>query len=199
MRELWWAAIGIMGLALWQIWREGEQGYEEVPYEYEYEEPDGWWWPTTPLPSGGVEIVPPFPGGGRQWDNQVLYACNLYGMTDPLAPLAVKATIQHESGWREDARGDATPGTPAYRGDARYTGYCSIGLMQVNRCVHTGLAARYDLRDGNQNILAGCELLAAAYRLYMPDWERVFVAYNGPALAARGVATNAYKIGRAHV
>ena len=159
---------------------------------YPWEEPS----PTTERQSWptvwNAPQVGTYPGGHNEFDNQILYACNLYEMQDALAPLLVKAIIRHESGWNVYAAGDAQTGVPAYRGDTRFTNRCSIGLMQVNRCAHPTLAARLDLRDPNQNILAGAELLSIEYQKYWPNWERVMVGYNGPALAARGTSSNAY-------
>lgn len=131
-----------------------------------------------------------YPGSHNEYDNQILYACNIHEMHDALAPLIVKAIITHESGWNASACGDRVAGTPVYRGG--FAGCCSIGLMQVNRCAHPGLAARLNLGNPNENILAGCELLAIEYRKYWPNLERVMVGYNGPALAARGISSNAY-------
>jgi len=147
--------------------------------------------PPAPAPwiiGGGGDPVgeDPLPGGHNEWDNQVRYACLLYGMTDPLAPVFMKAVIQRESGWNVRARGDYDPGRcpSAYRGDAFYAGYCSIGLMQVHRGFHPELAAAYDLRDGAEAILAGGQILAGAYRAWWPDWQRVYAQYNAGAGAA---------------
>ena len=138
--------------------------------------------PPWPLPDVGFApvIAPPFPGGHEEFDNQILYAVGLVGLTDPLAPLLVKAIIAHESGWNARALGDAG---------------CSKGLMQVNGCAHPSLdrdrGGAYDLFEPNQNILAGTQLLAGAW-VWWPDWERVLVAYNGPALAQAGTRSNRY-------
>ncbi len=125
-------------------------------------------------------------GGHNQWDNQIVYACNQVRMRDVRAYLMVKAIIAHESGWNERARGDRRSGIPAYRGDNFFAGYCSIGLMQVNRCAHPGLGARYDLRKGDENILAGASLLAPNWFAYPRDYDRIAIGYNGPAVAAAG-------------
>ncbi len=77
-------------------------------------------------------------------------------------------------------------GVPAYRGDDFFAGYCSIGLMQVNRCAHPGLGVRYDLRKGDDNILAGASLLSPNWFAYPRDYDRIVIGYNGPAVAAAG-------------
>ncbi len=121
------------------------------------------------------------PGRHNEWDNQVRYACSRFGMTDPLALIFVKAVIQQESGWAVRARGDydAARCPEPYRGDPFYAGYCAIGLMQVHRYWHPDLASAGDLREPNWNIVAGCKVLAAAYRRWWPDWRRVYAEYNG--------------------
>ncbi len=125
-------------------------------------------------------------GGHNQWDNQIVYACNQVRMRDVRAYLMVKAIIAHESGWNEQARGDRRRGVPAYRGDDFFAGYCSIGFMQVNRCAHPGLGVRYDLRKGDDNILAGASLLAPNWFAYPRDYDRIAIGYNGPAVAVAG-------------
>jgi hypothetical protein len=175
------AAVGGLGLAVY-LERAAQAEAQAVG------EPDGY--------PDGLDVAPPFPeesptmplqlpGGHNEWDNQIVYMAGLYGLSDPTAPLLVKAIIAHESAWNERARGDfytaiavrANPG--AYRGEAFFAGYCSIGLMQVNRCAHPQLAAQYDLRDGNQAILAGGQILAGAYQAWWPDYRSVLARYNG--------------------
>lgn len=140
----------------------------------------------SPSPEGGLILSDPLPGGHNEWDNQIRYVCGLYGMTDSLAPLYLKATIQVESAgtWNPRVRGDAGPCGP-YRGDGYYDGWCSIGLMQVHRPSHPGLAASYDLRDGDQNLLAGGQVLAGAFHSWWPDYERVRAQYQGGPGGAR--------------
>ncbi len=125
-------------------------------------------------------------GGHNQWDNQIVYACNQVRMRDVRAYLMVQAIIAHESGWNERARGDRRSGILAYGGENFFAGYCSIGLMQVNRCARPGLGARYDLRKGDDNILAGASLLAPNWFAYSRDYDRIAIGYNGPAVAAAG-------------
>ncbi len=142
--------------------------------------------PPEPLPTGAPEIV----GEPHEWDNQIIFACMTYGLVRdaPAEYTLVKAIIKHESGFDEGARGDAPtcrdnpPCCGLYRGDAFYTGFASIGLMQINRCAHGDRWG--DLRDGNENILAGVQLLRVQYELYWPDWRRVVAGYNGPAFAS---------------
>ncbi len=146
--------------------------------------------PPEPLPTPGATTIA---GEPHDWDNQIVFAAMTYGMSRdaPAEYLLIKAIIQNESNFTELARGDAAscrdlaqPCCQNYKGDPYFAGYASIGLMQVNRCAHLELADRYDLRDGNQNILAGVELLRVGYDAYWPDWRRVLAAYNGPAFAA---------------
>lgn len=120
------------------------------------------------------------------WDNQIVYACNQVRMHEPLAYLMVKAIVAHESAWNVRARGDRRKTVPAYKGDTFFVGFCSIGLMQVNRCAHPEIGDRYDLRNGNDNIVAGVSLLALNWFAYAGDYERIAVGYNGPAVAAAG-------------
>lgn len=150
---------------------------------------DSWAAPVEVIDGGGFLEVPrvnALPGPHNEFDNQVRYAAALYGMTDPAAPIFLKAVIQQESGWNARARGDYDPARcpEPYRGDAFYTGYCAIGLMQVHRYWQPALASSYDLRDPDQNILAGAQVLAAAYQRWWPDWRRVYAQYNAGAGAA---------------
>ncbi len=190
-------ALGAAGILLLAARRDeaGTAPLKPLPFEPLPPYFDAPWWdqyfptweePVSPLdPTAPAGLPSAHPNDRGQWDNQIRYASGLYGFPDPEGPLLFKAVITHESGFLESAKGDRT-GAPAYRGDASYTGYCSLGLMQVNRCAHASLALRYDLRDGNQNILAGGELLLREVNLYWPDLERILIGYNGPAVAARG-------------
>lgn len=150
---------------------------------------------SDPFPSNPVSNpTGDLPGGHNEWDNQIIYVCNLYGMTDALAPLYFKATIRHESGWIVDRVGDyalAGAGLNAaicrqpYRGLQRTVGYCSLGLCQVNRAAHPDLAQQYNLFNGAENILAGGQILAGAYHDWWPDFERVRAQYQGGPGGAR--------------
>lgn len=187
------AALGVLGLVGFLMSREfapaPSADLEPLPDEFDP------WLPALEGPYPVVTGGPPFPGGHNEWDDQILYVCNLYGMRDPLAPLLVKAIIEHESAhtWNPRIRGDRGACGP-YRGDGYYDGWCSIGLMQVHRPSHPDLANAYDLRDGNENILAGGQVLAGAYRNW-PDVSEVLQTYNGGATRNAQTANYAANVG----
>ena len=151
--------------------------------------------PDNPSPKDAT----PLPGDPHDWDNQIRYAVSGQGLTDPLAPLLVKAIIDQETGgtWDPEVVGDYNPdlcptvyaphpygNLPRWQGGGRVStaGYCSLGLMQVNRYYHrvTG-----DLLSGGSNILIGTQILAAWWRQYPAYWRRAVAGYNGGEEAAR--------------
>lgn len=155
-----------------------------------------------PVPIPGTPNLPTTPtelaGEPHFYDNEIAYATQAVGFTDPFAPYAVKAIIAKESGWNPIARGDhktciaidpnAVGCCGPYMGDGYFTGYASVGLMQVNRCAHPDLATEYDLRDANQNIYAGCVVLLGVYQA--GDWIGTLARYNGSGPEADAYAAS---------
>jgi hypothetical protein len=147
--------------------------------------------PMYPSPDPGLGAV--IPGTPNDFDNQIIYALNQMGITDPLAYARLKAQIAVESGFIPNRVGDYRragnpgqyrgygPGTCTRAGGATVSsdGYCSLGLGQVNRCAHPDLAANYDLMDPNQNILAAAQVWAGCYQAQGGDLDATTRCYNG--------------------
>ena len=138
----------------------------------------------------------PLPGGHSEWDGVIRDAATNAGLPAETGPLMLKAIIEHESAhtWEPEILGDPSAlcsGVYAVHPDGirngRRTstaGFCSLGLMQINRYWNSIYADTYDLLDGPQNIAAGADLVAGLWNSFQ-DWDRVLAAYNGGPDAGR--------------
>jgi hypothetical protein len=137
---------------------------------------------ANPLPAD--TSLSPLAGGHNDWDTTIRTAlanAGFFGADVDRYALLVKAIIQQESGWAEQAKGDySTQMCPQrYRGHAGTENFCSLGLGQIHRFYHPDLADVYDLMDGTQNIAAMANLLAQLRAVVGDDVERIAAAYNG--------------------
>lgn len=127
---------------------------------------------SAPAPQPAA-AASPLPGGHNEYDNQIVYACNQVGLSDPLWYLTVKAIIAQESGWNPTRVGDDG---------------VSIGLMQINTQAHY-----YDtayLLDPNNNILVGVQILAGCASTWGYALGPTLRCYNGCVVSLGGPAVD---------